>query len=86
MASTSAIQRRRYFLRGVRIRELVEAVELLSERVRADGLQGLGEQLVEQIALALGEVRRPLEPHVPRVRQQLAVMLDLFATDLVNGL
>src|SRR5450755_1066068 len=73
-------------LRGVRIRELVEAVELLGQRVRADSLKRLGEQLVEQIALTLGQVRGSLKPHVPRVRQQLAVVGDLCAADLVNGL
>jgi hypothetical protein len=62
-------------LRSVGILELVEAVELLGQRVRAHGLKRLGEQLVEQIALALGQIRRPLEPHVPGVGQQLAVVL-----------
>ena len=62
-------------LGGVGIVELVEAVELLREGVSADGLKRLGEQLVEQVALLLGELRRPLEPHVPRVLQQLLLVL-----------
>jgi hypothetical protein len=62
-------------LRGVGILDLIEAVELLGERVGPHGLKRLGEQLVEQVALALGEVRRPLEPHVPRVGQQVAMVL-----------
>ena len=62
-------------LRGLGVGDLVEAVELLGERVRAHGLQGLGQQLVEQIALTVGQVRRTFQPHVPSVRKQLAVVL-----------
>ena len=62
-------------LGGVGIIELVEAVELLGERVRAHRVQRLGEQFVEQIALALGEVLGPLEPHVPGVLEQVALVL-----------
>jgi len=73
-------------LGGLGMIDFVEAVELLSERVRTHGLERLGEQFVEQIALTVGQVRRPLEPHVPRVGQQPAMMLDLFATDLIDRL
>jgi hypothetical protein len=75
LSRASAIQRRRNSSAVSGVLELVEAVEPLGEHVRADGVQRLREQLVEQVALATGQVLRPLQPHVAGALQQLLVVL-----------
>ena len=73
-------------LGGVGIVELVEVIEPQRQLVRADGLERLLQQLIEQVLLAGGQVLRPLEPQVARVLQQLLVLLGLLAADLVDRL
>src|SRR5947199_7022752 len=73
-------------LGSVGIVELVERLEPQPKLVGADGVQRLLEQLIEPVLLALGQVRRALEPQVARALQQPGVVLGLDAADLVDRL